>query len=99
MQAVNGNELPNAPENKVAFNANYTIPFGDNALILSGSFVWKDKSYGDIFERWYYEAPGWDQVDLRATWSGNHDRYEVVLYVKNLFNTVGYDAGAMVRGG
>jgi iron complex outermembrane receptor protein len=94
VQAVNGNELPNAPENKVAFNANYTIPFGDNALILSGSFVWKDKSYGDIFERWYYEAPGWDQVDLRATWSGNHDRYEVVLYVKNLFNTVGYDAGA-----
>jgi iron complex outermembrane receptor protein len=29
---------------------------------------------------------------LRATWSGDHDRYEVVLYVKNLFNTLGYDA-------
>ena len=94
VQAVNGDELPNAPENKVALNANYTIPFGDNALILSGSFVWKDKSYGDIFERFYYEAPSWDQVDLRATWSGNHDHYEVVLYVKNLFNTIGYDAGA-----
>ena len=94
VQAVNGDELPNAPENKVAFNANYTIPFGDNALILSGSFVWKDKSYGDIFERYYYEAPAWDQVDLRMTWSGNHDHYEVVLYVKNLFNTIGYDAGA-----
>jgi iron complex outermembrane receptor protein len=33
-------------------------------------------------------------VDLRATWSGNHDKYEVVLYVKNLFDTIGYDAAA-----
>ena len=93
-QAVNGNELPNAPENKVAFNATYTFKFDAGDLALSATYVWKDKSYASLFERNYYEAPSWSQTDLRATWSGDHDRYEVVLYVKNLFNTLGYDAAS-----
>ena len=59
---------------------------------LSGSYVWKDKSFNSIFFEKDWEAPSWNQVDVRGAWSGNHDRYEVVLYVKNLFNTLGYDA-------
>ncbi len=92
VQAVNGNELPQAPENKIAANGVYTFHFDPGDLALSGTFIWKDKSYGEIFQRTYYEAPSWNQVNLRATWSGDHDRYEVVLYVNNLFNTLGYDA-------
>jgi len=93
-QAVNGDELPQSPENKVAFNAVYTFAFDPGNLILSGTYIWKDKSYYSIFTRTYDEAPSWSQVNLRATWSGNHDRYEVVLFVNNLFNTLGYDAAA-----
>jgi iron complex outermembrane receptor protein len=93
-QSVKGNQLPQAPQNKVAFNATYTIPFEPGNLILSGTFVWKDKSYASVFERSYYMAPSWNQVDLRATWSGDHDRYEIVAYVKNVFNSYGYDAAA-----
>ncbi|MEP6967497.1 MAG: TonB-dependent receptor, partial [Pseudomonadota bacterium] len=91
-QAVDGNPLPQAPENKVAFNATYTFVFNPGDLTFSGTYIWKDHSFGSIFTRNYYEAPSWDQVDLRATWSGNHDRYEIVLFVKNVFNTLGYDA-------
>jgi len=98
-QTVKGDELPQAPENKIAFNATYTFTFDPGDLILSGSYIWKDKSYAAIFDRQYTEAPSWNQVDVRATWSGNHDRYEVVLYVKNLFNTLGYDAAADVAAG
>jgi iron complex outermembrane receptor protein len=94
LQSVKGDPLPQAPENKLAFNAVYTFEFEPGNLILSGTYIWKDKSYSEIFTRSYYEAPSWDQVDLRATWSGNHDRYEVVLFVRNLFNTLGYDAAA-----
>jgi iron complex outermembrane receptor protein len=94
VQAVSGDQLPNTPENKVALNATYTIPFEAGNLILSGTFIWKDQMFGSIFERYYTVAPSWSQTDLRATWSGDHDRYEVVLYVKNLFNQLGYDAGA-----
>ncbi|MGH7018038.1 MAG: TonB-dependent receptor [Caulobacteraceae bacterium] len=95
VQAVNGAELPQAPENKVAFNATYRIPVTDrDNLVLSGTFVWKDKSYDTPFQRYYYEGPSWDQVNLRITWSGDNDRYEIVGYVDNLLNTIGYDAAA-----
>jgi iron complex outermembrane receptor protein len=94
VQAVKGSALPQAPENKVAFNATYTFNFDPGNLIFSASYIWKDKSYASIFTRTYYEAPSWDQVDLRATWSGDHDRYEVIFFVRNLFNTLGYDAAA-----
>jgi iron complex outermembrane receptor protein len=94
LQSVKGDELPNAPENKVAFNANYTWVFGPGNLSLSGTYVWKDSSYASIFTRVYDEAPSWSQVNLRAMWSGDHDRYEIILYCNNLFNTYGYDAAA-----
>jgi iron complex outermembrane receptor protein len=94
VQSVHGNPLPQAPENKVAFNANYTFEFEPGNLILSATYIWKDKSYDSIFPRTFEEAPSWDQVDMRATWSGHHDRYEIILYVRNLFNTYGYDAAA-----
>ncbi len=93
-QAVNGNELPLAPENKIALDALYTFHFDPGNLTMSASFTWRDKTYGDIFQRSYYQAPSWDQVNLRATWSGDHDRYEIVLYANNLFNSIGYNAAA-----
>ena len=99
LQSVKGNALPQAPKNKIAFNANYTWDFEPGAFTLSGTYVWKDKSYAGIFTRTYDEAPAWNQVDLRGTWSGNHDRYELVVYVRNLFNTLGYDAAGAATAG
>ena len=93
-QSVKGNPLPQAPENKVAFNANYTFEFQPGNLTLSGSYIWKDVSYSGIFKRSYDSAPAWDQVDIRATWTANHGNYEIVAYVKNLFDTIGYDAAS-----
>jgi iron complex outermembrane receptor protein len=93
-QSVKGDALPQAPKHKIALNANYTWVFEPGDLTLSGTFVWKDKSYSGLFTRSYYAAPAWNQVDLRGTWSGDHDRYEVVLYVKNLFDTLGYAAAS-----
>jgi iron complex outermembrane receptor protein len=94
LQAVNGDELPQAPENKIAFNAVYSWEFNPGTLSLSGTYIWKDKSYSSIFTRVYDEAPSWSQVNTRLTWSANHDRYEVVLFCNNVFNTLGYDAAA-----
>jgi iron complex outermembrane receptor protein len=74
-QSVKGDELPQAPANKISFNALYTWVFDPGNFSLSGTFVWKDKSFASVFERSYYEAPSWDQVDLRAVWSGDHDHY------------------------
>jgi iron complex outermembrane receptor protein len=93
-QSIKGVELPQAPQNKIAINGLYTFHFEPGNLSLSATFIWKDRSFSSVFERPYYLAPSWNQVNLRATWSGDHDRYEIVLYVNNLFNTLGYDAAA-----
>jgi iron complex outermembrane receptor protein len=94
LQSVQGDELPQAPENKVAFNANYTWVLDQGNFSLSATYIWKDVSYASIFTRTYDEAPSWSQVDMRAVWSADHGKYEVVAFVKNLFNTLGYDAAA-----
>ncbi|HKT53653.1 MAG TPA: TonB-dependent receptor, partial [Caulobacteraceae bacterium] len=91
-QSVKGGPLPQAPENKVSLNVNYTWEFDPGNFTLSGSYIWKDSSYPTVFKRWYYETPSWSQVDLRALWIGDHDRYEIIGFAKNLFNTIGYDA-------
>ncbi len=92
VQSVQGDELPQAPENKLALNAVYTWHFDPGDLSLSGTYIWKDISYSSLFTRSYDAAPSWSQVNMRLTWAGQHDHYEVVLFVNNLFNTLGYDA-------
>ncbi len=94
-QSVKGDPLPNSPENKVAFNTNYTFYFDPGSLTLSGTYTWRDNAVLSVFDRRQYDyAPSWSQVDLRATWAARGDRYEVVAYVKNLFDTTGYNSAA-----
>jgi iron complex outermembrane receptor protein len=82
----------------VAFNAAYTIPFEPGSLVLSATYVWRDVEDGAVFDRKYDNAPSWDQVDLRALWRSTGDRYEIIGFVKNLFNTTGYEAAAAGSG-
>jgi iron complex outermembrane receptor protein len=93
-QAVDGAPLPQAPRNKIAFNTTYTFPFAKGDLTASGSYIWRDRAYYSIFPRDYAMAPSWDQVDLRLTWSDASNRYTVVGYARNLFDTLGYSAAA-----
>ena len=93
-QSVKGNPLPNAPENKLAFSGAYTFHFDPGSLTLSATYVWRDKQSGSLFNRFYNVAPSWDDVDFRALWKGPSDKYEVIAYVKNVFNTLQYPVGA-----
>jgi iron complex outermembrane receptor protein len=92
-QDLHGQNLPNAPKNKVAVNVNYTWQMDPGSLIGSVSYVWRDSQYGSIFNRDYYKSPSWDQVDARLTWKDADDRYTIIAFVKNLFNDVGYAGG------
>jgi len=94
LQTVKGNQLPNAPRNKVALNGNYTFVFDHGSLTLSATGIWRDQQYGAIFKEPYDVAPSWSQVDLRAMWKASDDKYEIILYGRNVFNTVGYEAAA-----
>jgi iron complex outermembrane receptor protein len=99
LQSIKGNPLPEAPRNKVAFNATYTIPFQPGDLSLSASYIWRDTEDGTIFDRKYDNAPSYSQVDLRALWKSSGDKYEVIAYVKNAFDTIGFQAADGVYNG
>ncbi|MFO1015710.1 MAG: TonB-dependent receptor [Caulobacteraceae bacterium] len=92
-QSVRGAALPQAPRNKWAFNINYTWEdVLGGSLTLSGNYIWKDLSYASVFNRAYNLAPRWDQVDLRAIWRSEDENLTVIGYVKNVFDTLGYEA-------
>jgi iron complex outermembrane receptor protein len=90
--SIVGNDLPQAPEHKVAINGTYTIEMDPGSLTLGATYLYRSKSYANVFTREYNSAPSWDQVDLRALWSPSGNKYTVIAYVKNVFNTDGYAA-------
>ena len=90
-QSLKGQDLPQTPPHKVALSASYDIDLSAGTLTLAGTYVWKDDSYASVFNRAYTETPGYDQVDLRAVWTGTDSRYRVIAYVKNVFDEQGYD--------
>ncbi len=89
-QTVKGDPLPDAPRNKVALSMAYTWHYDPGDLTLSAAYVWRDKQDGTVFNRFYDNAPAWTDVDIRALWKGPNDRYEVIGYVKNVFNSLQY---------
>jgi iron complex outermembrane receptor protein len=93
-QNLKGDQLPNAPKNKVALNANYTFDLPTGTLSLSGSYIWRDAQYGSIFNTPYNRAPSWNQVDLRLEYKPTGGHWTLIAYGKNIFNTTGYIAGA-----
>ena len=93
-QNLSGNELPQASKNKVAVNILYTWNFERGSLTPSASYVWRDQQYSSFFTRTYDASPSWDQVDARITWKDKDNKYTVIAYIKNAFNTLGYDGGA-----
>jgi len=93
-QNLKGNVLPQAARNKVALNVLYTFEMEAGSLTPSVSYVWRDKQYSSIFKRDYDASPAWDQVDARITWQAKNKHYTIIGYVKNLFDTLGYDSAS-----
>ncbi|HKO19510.1 MAG TPA: TonB-dependent receptor, partial [Acidobacteriaceae bacterium] len=95
-QNLAGNSLPNAPKNKVAVNVNYLWKTPLGLFTPSVSYVWRDSQYGTLFSRSYNKAPSWDEWDARVTFAPSEDaNWEVIAFGKNIFNTIGYDSGAI----
>jgi outer membrane receptor protein involved in Fe transport len=94
VQNLKGQQLPEAPPNKFSANALYSWTFDPGKLTLSGTYVWKDVTYGTLFNRPYSRAPSYDEADFRLTWSGTNNNYSVIVFVNNAFDKTGYDGAA-----
>jgi iron complex outermembrane receptor protein len=86
-----GSQLPEAPPNKIALNGQYVFNFQPGNLTFSASYIWKDKTYGSIFNRPLNLAPSYSTVNLRATFDDINKRYTIIAFVDNVTNSLGYD--------
>jgi len=86
-------ELPNTPKNRVSLTPQYTWVFDQGKLTMSGTYIWRDQTYGSIFNEPYYIAPAWSQVNLRLSWVAPGDRYEIIAFGNNIFNSITYATG------
>jgi iron complex outermembrane receptor protein len=92
-QNLSGYALPNSAKHRVTLNANYTFDLASGSLTASGTYIWRGAQYGSVFDRGYYKAPSFDQIDARLTWKPESGKYTVILFGKNLGNTLGYANG------
>jgi iron complex outermembrane receptor protein len=95
LQNLDGNKMPQSPENKNAFNASYTLDFSVGKLTASGTYTWQDEATYSIFADPRFVAPSFARTDFRILWNDSDDRYTVIGYVRNAFDEEGYNAAAV----
>jgi len=84
---LEGNELPQAPRNKVSLNLSYNIDFEDGSTLLPTlSWYWRDKFYDSIFNDVNELSPAYDQTDARLTWRSADKKFSIIGWVRNAFD-------------
>jgi iron complex outermembrane receptor protein len=91
-QDLKGSNLYQSPENKFAFNGNYTFDFAPGSLILSASYTWTDETIYQPFKSHDLKVPSYGVTDFRVLWNDADDRYTLIGYVKNAFDEEGYNS-------
>lgn len=100
LQDITGNRLPAASRHKLAISGLYDIPVGANDhIFLAASYAYRSDAYYSVFQNPINRTPGWDQVDARITYARPDDGLTVILYARNLFDTLGYDGAFSTNAG
>jgi iron complex outermembrane receptor protein len=97
-QSVEGNVLPQSPENKVAFNVSYMFNFEDGSTLMpSVSYYWRDSFTTSIFNDPRTFTPDYAQSDARLIWNDASGTLTFIGWVRNAFDEEGYDAVTAFR--
>jgi outer membrane receptor protein involved in Fe transport len=85
---LSGNELPNAPNFTATVTADYTVPLPHDWLLSLHSDVhWQSKSYWRVFNDLDYDKlKPFYTVNLAAIFSNEESGWNVMAYVKNVFD-------------
>ncbi|MFT6432066.1 MAG: iron complex outermembrane receptor protein [Candidatus Azotimanducaceae bacterium] len=86
---VNGNQLPNVAENKGTVYASYGFPFSTGNMELLVNYSWVDGVFHTPFADSFDATPGYERVDLRATWKNDDENIIVAGFVNNLLDEIG----------
>ena len=87
---LKGNQVLNVPDYKGSLFAMYNTPLGENGNIeLLANYSWISKVYHTPFQDEYDSTPGYDRVDLRATWTSADEAWVVAGYINNVMDKIG----------
>jgi iron complex outermembrane recepter protein len=100
-ESINGDRVPGSPVHKASLTAVYSWEFTPGNVSLSSAYNWRSAAYSNIFTRNEYKIPAFGQADFRLTYTDKDNRYTVFGYLRNAFNTLGYDgvAAGLAGGG
>ena len=91
-QLLDGGELPSAPNNKVAFNANYTFFTGLGNLTLGTTWTYRTRRT----TRCSRASTTWRRRTTRRTsarcGTATNNRYTIIAFVNNAFDDEGFEA-------
>ena len=95
---IDGNRLPQSSTHQVAVSTLFDIPVGKASLFLAGSYVYRSSFYSSVFETEQNRVPGYDRVDARVTFVNADQNVTLIGFVRNVFDTIGYDGVAAQTG-
>lgn len=95
---IDGNRLPSSSKHKFAISGLVDVPISSGNLFLAGSYAYRSNAYYGVFDNPNYRAPGWDQVDLRITYTTENQNVRLIGYVRNVFDTLGFDSAGPLSG-
>ncbi len=65
------------------------MDFDVGSLSASLTYVWRDATYYDVFNRYYNKVKAFDQTDARLVFNAREKKYTVIGYVKNITDSRG----------
>ena len=87
---LKGNQVLNVPDYKGSVFAMYSTPLDAGGSIeLLANFSWISKVYHTPFMDEYDSTPGYDRLDLRATWTSDDEAWVVAGYINNVMDKIG----------
>ena len=89
-QNINGNQLLQVPEWKMAAWGSYRLPLSNGSAVeFFGVYSYIDEVYYSPFENDVDKSDDYDRIDLRATWTSADGSWVVSGFVNNVLDDIG----------
>jgi outer membrane receptor protein involved in Fe transport len=83
---IDGNSLPNSPENTIHIGAQYTFNIRQifGSLTARLDYYWQDKMYGREFNTRGDEIDSWDQFNASLIYESDNGNWRATFWARNL---------------
>ena len=81
---IDGNQLPQSPENKIHIGIAYTFNFSFGSITPRFDYSWQGKMYAREFNTKGDEIDSWDQENASLLYTSTDGRWEARAWIRNI---------------